>query len=412
MKIACVKNGTKYGPEYVCRLERALRQTCSRSFEFVCLTDDQNGLGDIDCLPLTEGLPTWWAKLELFKLGEPLLYFDLDVVITDDVAELWEWDGFGILQDWAGPTFNSSVMKLTGKETHVWERFSPRFIDMVEGDQDYITGVMAGTANVFPEAWFPSYKANHCMEAVPEGAKAVIFHGFPKPHQISSGWVQAYWDGAIIKAQVPQNRRRLGGVVWPAHDDTQSRCVWGEIPNLKHVMELVLGREVVVQAGGNVGVFAKYLAKEFQIVHAFEPDNENFACMRENISEPNISIHESALGSESGACGIERTPGNSGAHHVCKGSSVAIETIDDLDLDACDLIYLDVEGFEREALKGASRTIQKFKPVIAVEENGLYRRYSEGSPSKWLVETQNYHIVAKVGRDVVLQSREGIKDAV
>ena len=44
-------------------------------------------------------------------------------------------------------------------------------------------------------------------------------------------------------------------------------------------------------------------------------------------------------------------------------------TIDSLQLEACDFIKIDVEGFEYFVIKGAIQTIQKYKPVIFYEEN-------------------------------------------
>ena len=41
--------------------------------------------------------------------------------------------------------------------------------------------------------------------------------------------------------------------------------------------------------------------------------------------------------------------------------------IDDLELDRCDLIQLDTEGYEYFGLLGAEATISKFKPVISIE---------------------------------------------
>jgi hypothetical protein len=46
---------------------------------------------------------------------------------------------------------------------------------------------------------------------------------------------------------------------------------------------------------------------------------------------------------------------------------VQVMLIDDLELDACDAIQLDIEGYEYPALKGAERTIERFRPVIATE---------------------------------------------
>jgi hypothetical protein len=41
--------------------------------------------------------------------------------------------------------------------------------------------------------------------------------------------------------------------------------------------------------------------------------------------------------------------------------------IDSLNLDACDLIQLDVEGYEQFAIQGARRTIEAHRPVIIAE---------------------------------------------
>jgi len=41
--------------------------------------------------------------------------------------------------------------------------------------------------------------------------------------------------------------------------------------------------------------------------------------------------------------------------------------LDQLELDACGLIQLDVEFYELNVLRGALKTIEKFKPVITCE---------------------------------------------
>ena len=42
-------------------------------------------------------------------------------------------------------------------------------------------------------------------------------------------------------------------------------------------------------------------------------------------------------------------------------------TIDSLNLNGCDLIALDVEGYEQGVLQGSINTIRKYKPVIIAE---------------------------------------------
>lgn len=192
MLIACVRTGTKYNDDYVLRLKRGVERHVPYSMEpeFVCLTDEP--IDGVTCIPLTEGLPGWWSKLEAFKLGKPLLYLDLDVVIVGNLKPLLDWEGFGILSDPICGGFNSSVMRLTGNEGHVWDSFRPGVMGMMRGDQDWINLKMANV-KTFPKGWVPSYKVDKCFNAVPEGAIAINFHGWPKMADISSGWVKSAW---------------------------------------------------------------------------------------------------------------------------------------------------------------------------------------------------------------------------
>lgn len=51
------------------------------------------------------------------------------------------------------------------------------------------------------------------------------------------------------------------------------------------------------------------------------------------------------------------------------GEQVMMTTIDNLNLDRCDFIKIDVEGFEYPVILGAINTIIKYKPVIFYEKN-------------------------------------------
>jgi hypothetical protein len=192
--VACVRVGTKYADYYVTRLARGVARFMPCEHEFVCFGDRPvEGPGDtIAFRQVPDGLPGWWAKLALFAAREPMLYFDLDTVITGDLTRLVEWEGFGILKDAWLPGYGSGIMKLTGGEGAVWEKFRPGIMGMLRGDQDWLNVVLPGQ-RTFPREWFPLYKADRCFDAPPEGAMAVGFHGFPKVHQISAGWVPAFW---------------------------------------------------------------------------------------------------------------------------------------------------------------------------------------------------------------------------
>lgn len=187
--IACVKVGNRYTDDYVQKLQNGINRFAPGRV-FICYCDKP--VPNVLCRPVKDGLPGWWAKLSIFAAKEPLLYFDLDTVITDKLTRMFEWDGFGILRDCWSSGYGSGIMKLTGNEGHVWEKFRPGIMSMMRGDQDWLNLVLPGQ-KTFPPEWFPSYKADKCFAAPPEGAMAVSFHGIPKPHQITSGWVKDYW---------------------------------------------------------------------------------------------------------------------------------------------------------------------------------------------------------------------------
>lgn len=141
-----------------------------------------------------EGPASWWAKLSLFEpgrfpAGERVVYFDLDTIITGDLSDLFNYDGpFMALRDWWQPgQLNSSVMSWTAGECdHIWTNWvkAGRPTDDPRGDQAWITSQMPGAVklqDILP-GQFVSFKA-HCLGGVPDGVRAICFHGEPRPHQ-------------------------------------------------------------------------------------------------------------------------------------------------------------------------------------------------------------------------------------
>lgn len=161
-------------------------------------------------------------------------------------------------------------------------------------------------------------------------------------------------------------------------------------------------KRVAIQAGGNWGYWPLFLSKIFGTVYTFEPASVPFCALAMNtVGAPNIIRLQAALGMNAGTVGIKQYPGASGHTHVEGEGAVPQMRIDDLDLDCCDLIYLDIEGFERLAIAGAQRTIMRHNPVIAFEDKGHSKRYDSGSVQGYL-SGLGYREVAKSGYDVVM----------
>lgn len=139
-------------------------------------------------------------------------------------------------------------------------------------------------------------------------------------------------------------------------------------------------RRVAVQAGGHIGVWPMQLGELFERVYTFEPEPANFACLVRNAAgagEPGIFAFRAALGCDHGCVDLKVHTGNSGQHQLRAANAGAVPTlrIDDLNLDACDAVLLDVEGFEIAALTGAHKTLQRCRPLVVVEENKRCRTF-------------------------------------
>lgn len=132
----------------------------------------------------------------------------------------------------------------------------------------------------------------------------------------------------------------------------------------------------VVQAGGNLGIFPKYLSQHFDTVYTFEPSPELFPLMTANAPEHNIVRFQSALGEGRAYVGVSQTrrykhhmPPHEGVTHVRGDGVIPVMTVDGLVLPSCDLIYLDIEGYELYALRGAAKTLSVHRPVVVTEIN-------------------------------------------
>ena len=136
-------------------------------------------------------------------------------------------------------------------------------------------------------------------------------------------------------------------------------------------MRYVKTPNVVVQAGGFCGIYPSLFAEKFAMVYTFEPDPINFFCLTMNCQSDNIIKIQAALGDEHQLVNVTRhCDTNKGMNTVGHSATSPIPTfrIDDLALSYCDLIQLDTEGYELKILNGALETIQKFGPVISVED--------------------------------------------
>ena len=211
--------------------------------------------------------------------------------------------------------------------------------------------------------------------------------------------------------------------LWPKRDE-KLKQVNDWVSDLNSVLFVMtqFGREmkVAIRAGGACGVWPVALAKHFQIVYTFEPDKLNYWCLAANCSlyPTQIQHMNAALGERRGqvVTMLHHTEqNNSGAYYTAdadddqKEISVPRVVLDDFALFACDLICLDIEGREVEALRGARKVIEYYQPFIMIEEKPLPQmgpgkpvNHRPGEATEWLEKIHGYTVVEKVHRDVIL----------
>lgn len=162
-----------------------------------------------------------------------------------------------------------------------------------------------------------------------------------------------------------------------------------------------------IQAGGACGIWPVYLSRYFERVVTFEPDPDNYKCLLQNMSHAlgEITAYHGALGRETGKGSLCLDPSeldNSGAFYLVPGQDVKIGTIDNLEVDSCGLIQLDIEGFELEALQGGRQTIEKYRPVVMIEEKPLPQSTRPHTLAREWLQALGYKEVARIHRDVIL----------
>lgn len=166
-----------------------------------------------------------------------------------------------------------------------------------------------------------------------------------------------------------------------------------------------------VQAGGGLGMWSAKMAERFEKVYTFEPNWELFHCMQQNLPQPNIYKYQAALGYERGLVDMNwgYSNNNMGGYWVQKGGNIPTLRVDDLGLKDLDLLMLDIEGAEYEALKGAEETVSLCKPTIVLEwKPHTWSRFgaSEKQMREWLRE-HGYRFVCDFhnGRDQLWNHR-------
>jgi hypothetical protein len=230
---ACVIHGDGYSWNYVEKLYSMLNRHISVGVRFHVYTEHHRPVPApwikhplIDW-GISGPKKSWWYKMQLFNPEfhrGPLLYFDLDTVITKNIDWIWQlplkyfWTVRDFKHLWRPTAYNinSSVMWWnTAQYEYVWSGFKTQEIaDMLKryhGDQDYITDAITEVDRRFFDvdrvnSWrwqaldggydFRSrkYKTPGAGTVDTEKNSVLVFHGNPKPDKIQDPIIVYHWQ--------------------------------------------------------------------------------------------------------------------------------------------------------------------------------------------------------------------------
>lgn len=230
---ACVIHGQSYSWNYVERLYSMLDRHITRDIRLHVYTEPDRAVPanmikhELTDWQISGPKKSWWYKIQLFddkKYQGPLLYFDLDVVITGNIDWIWQssLQYFWTLRDfnylWRPTSYklNSSVMWFnTLKFSNVYQNFvSQNMAHLMRrhhGDQDYLTDILPRNDIKFLDpkriqSWRwqaldggfdfmkRTYNTPGSGTQITPKTSVLIFHGKPKPAEVRDPAVIEHWQ--------------------------------------------------------------------------------------------------------------------------------------------------------------------------------------------------------------------------
>lgn len=230
---ACVIHGDAYSWTYVDNLYNMLKRNISRPIRFHVYTEADRSVPDhmikhaLEPWHIPGTRRGWWYKMQLFNTEHhsgPMLYFDLDVVIVQNIDWIWQqsltyfWSVRDFKYLWRPTHYavNSSIMWYdTAKFVDVYNNFASNKLDTVlrryHGDQDYINEMIKPAQRKFLDvtrikSWrwealeggyefrTKTYRKPGTGTDLAHNTSVLIFHGKPNPGEVFDPAITQHWN--------------------------------------------------------------------------------------------------------------------------------------------------------------------------------------------------------------------------
>lgn len=173
-----------------------------------------------------------------------------------------------------------------------------------------------------------------------------------------------------------------GKMMFPINDSVIGACLkaCGEFSENENIMlsKFLNNDDIVIDVGANIGtqtLFFAHQVGEGGKVLAFEPQNIISQCLQTNLTIndiSNVQVYTIGISDKDGWARIndeefseEGRYGEAGIQE--KGTLIPTLKLDNLDINKCNLIKIDIEGHEWNAIKGGKKFLKKHKPIIYLE---------------------------------------------
>jgi FkbM family methyltransferase len=188
----------------------------------------------------------------------------------------------------------------------------------------------------------------------------------------------------------------------------------GRSKSIEYALSLIpIQHRTVIQAGGHIGIWPKKLAQFFKQVVTFEPVPSNWECLAKNMEGTSVELHCLALGAKTGVEHINHRVTSSGGHHIATHMNKPHIQVDMVRLDdiarkhigTVDALFLDIEGYEIEALKGAKDMLLSDHPLLVLENNGCSKKFGYGAKALHdYLKPFGYQEIGAHGEDLVFHA--------